>query len=401
MEWLLAAWIAGIVITLGFELLSIGEVSILTVVFLIFSKILTPKEVFSNFSKDVVFLVMFLFPMGEALFKSGFSEFKASRIVEWARGNLKLAVIGLSLFAMFVSAFTTNTGTTLCLLPIAASLARKFSERGGKNDYSTLIYLSLAISASIGGTLTLIGTPPNIIVAGFEKSIGFFDFLKFGLPMALFWLFYLYVAVPKTDVKIELTKPKVDWRVPVVFALLLLAFLFKKYTAFSYASFALLAVAALIFMRVLTVKEVYASIDWNVVFLVWAMYGVSLAMKKTGLLHDIVAVLVKHFSPTVAMVILLALAYVLANFVSHTATTLILAPIIAAMPLDGMKVFWLMALAFSTSVACATPLGTPPNAIVYSAGKLKFKDFFKVGMIILAFAIVELMVLYWGWRWIN
>ncbi len=379
------------VLSLAFEILKIGEVALIVISTLLVTKTLASHEVFKLFSKDLIFLIIFLFPLGEALFKSGFSEFAAHKILRLSKGNLKYAVVLLAVLTMIISAFTTNTGTVLCLLPIAAAIVRQFEEA------ATQIYLGLAISASIGGTLTLIGTPPNLIVYNFMKDkISFFIFAKWGIPIAIFWLTYLFFSTPNHKVKIENKEIKVNWIVPIIFLLLLVGFLTKAKIGLSYGTLALLAAVSMLILRIINIKEFWASVSWDLVFLIIAMFSLSTAMKKYGIIGKLVAFLTAHFSGMASLFILLLLAFFLANFISHTATTIIIAPIIFNL-IKGLNLSHpqnaMLSLAFITSIACATPLGTPPNTIVYNTGKLTFKDFFKVGMLLIAFGLIEIYLL--------
>ena len=142
------------------ELVPLGITPLIVLSSLSVSGVLSVKEVLTGFSNDTTVMVLFMFPVGEALFRTGVCEWIGRRVIRGA-GKSEVKLVGFTMLAAaFLSAFTSNTGTTIVMAPLIMSVARE-----ARVSASTLL-LPLAFGASFGGMLTLVGTPPNAIVRG-------------------------------------------------------------------------------------------------------------------------------------------------------------------------------------------------------------------------------------------
>ena len=147
---------------------------------LLISQVLTPEEALSGFSNSVVIMMIGLFIVGGAIFQTGLAKMISSRILKLAGENeLKLFLLVI-LATASIGAFVSNTGTVALMMPIIVSMA------ASGNMNASRILMPLAFASSMGGMMTLIGTPPNLVIsealtgAGF-KGLGFFTFLPVGL----------------------------------------------------------------------------------------------------------------------------------------------------------------------------------------------------------------------------
>lgn len=142
--------------------------------------ILTPEEAFSGFSNNVVVMMIGLFVVGGAIFQTGLAKMISSRLMKLAGNSETRLFILVMLVTSTIGAFVSNTGTVALLLPIVVSMAMSM-----KMNPSRLL-MPLAFASSMGGMMTLIGTPPNLVVnnaltqAGYE-SLSFFSFTPVGL----------------------------------------------------------------------------------------------------------------------------------------------------------------------------------------------------------------------------
>ena len=155
-------------------------VALCALVALILFGILTPEEALSGFSNSVVIMMVGLFVVGGAIFRTGLAKMISSRILNLAgRSELRLFLL-VMLATSAIGAFVSNTGTVALMLPIVVSLAVSAGVNPGR------LLMPLAFASSMGGMMTLIGTPPNLIIqntltdAGFE-SLSFFSFLPVGV----------------------------------------------------------------------------------------------------------------------------------------------------------------------------------------------------------------------------
>ena len=159
-------------------------VAICALLALIVSHILTPEEGLSGFSNSVVIMMVGLFVVGGAIFQTGLAKMISSKILKLAgTSELRLFLL-VMLVTSAIGAFVSNTGTVALMLPIVVSMAAS----AGTNPSRLL--MPLAFASSMGGMMTLIGTPPNLIIAdtlvhaGFPQ-LSFFSFLPVGLVCVL------------------------------------------------------------------------------------------------------------------------------------------------------------------------------------------------------------------------
>lgn len=142
--------------------------------------VLTPEEALTGFANPIVAMMVGLFVVGGGIFSTGLAKKMGTGILSLAGGRETTLFVLLMLTTAFVGAFVSNTGTVALMLPIVVSLAR------GAGIASSRLLMPLAFAGSMGGMLTLIGTPPNLIVrdalvgAGY-KPLGFFSFTPVGL----------------------------------------------------------------------------------------------------------------------------------------------------------------------------------------------------------------------------
>lgn len=147
---------------------------------LLLAGILTPEEALSGFSSQVVIMMIGLFVVGGAILQTGLAKVASQRIIRLSKGNdIKLFLLVI-LTTSFIGAFVSNTGTVALMMPIVVSMAAQSNTSSGK------LLMPLAFASSLGGMLTLIGTPPNLVIqealtdAGFEP-LSFFSFFPVGI----------------------------------------------------------------------------------------------------------------------------------------------------------------------------------------------------------------------------
>ncbi|MDO4880233.1 MAG: SLC13 family permease [Capnocytophaga sp.] len=165
-------------------------VAMCSLVLLVLFGVLTPKEALSGFSDKVVIMMIGLFVVGGAIFQTGLAKMISSRILRLAgNSEIKLFVL-LMLVTSFIGAFVSNTGTVALMMPIVVSMAMS------SNINTSRLLMPMAFASSMGGMMTLIGTPPNLIIdnilveAGYEK-LTFFSFTPVGIVCLLVGLVFL------------------------------------------------------------------------------------------------------------------------------------------------------------------------------------------------------------------
>lgn len=155
-------------------------VALCALVALLLFQILTPEEALSGFSNSVVIMMIGLFVVGGAVFQTGLAKMISSRILKLAGTSETKLFLLVVLVTAAIGAFVSNTGTVALMLPIVVSLAASANMAAGR------LLMPLAFASSMGGMMTFIGTPPNLVIeetlvaAGYEK-LSFFSFLPVGL----------------------------------------------------------------------------------------------------------------------------------------------------------------------------------------------------------------------------
>ncbi len=177
-------------------------VALCALVLLMVFNILTPTEALSGFSNSVVIMMVGLFVVGGAIFKTGLAKMIGSKIIQSAgKSELKLFVL-IVLVTAFIGAFVSNTGTVALMLPIVVSMA------ASGNISPSRFLMPLAFASSMGGMMTLIGTPPNLIIQetlakeGYN-DVSFFTFTPIGVICIIVGLIVLIPLSKKFLVKKE------------------------------------------------------------------------------------------------------------------------------------------------------------------------------------------------------
>ena len=387
--------------------------------------VLPSKQVYAGLSNSTVVLFGGMFVIGAAMFKTGLAEAVGLWVVNKAgTGEVKL-MGAVMLVTIILSSVSSNTGTVACLMPVIIGIAQAANIPASKE------LMPLAVAANVGGTITMIGTPPNVIVTGALSaaglpSFGFFEFALIGVPLSVIVLAYMLTIGRKTiPIKsagamdadaVEAAKkeagasdddaPKSKTKMWIS-GLILIGVVVCMALNLKTVPLQTAAVTGAILCVItgcLKEKEAYAGIDWVTIFLFAGMLSVATAMDKTGagkLIADtVVGMMGDHPNPIVLCAVLYLISNVLTQFMSNTASAALLAPIgisiAQSIGADPKPV--LMSIGIAASMAFATPMATPPNTLVLGPGGFSFNDYVKVGVplcIITFIASVIIIPIFW------
>ena len=372
------------------------------------------KQVFSGLSNSTVVLFAGMFVVGAAMFYTGLAQ-KIGEVKLTGTGENSL-MIGVMLVGAGLSSVLSNTGTAACLLPVVLGVCA-----AAKIPASTEL-MPLAFACGLGGIITLVGTPPNIIASGAleqagYRAFGFFEFAKIGIPLTLAGLVYMMFIgkhlLPKrvisedTEVEQEIEANETSTNKMIVSGVILLAVVLTMALGIKGVTLEMAAITGAIVAVLtgcLTEKQAYASIDWVTIFLFAGMMPVSSAMSKTGagkvIAEWAVGLMGGTPSPMIVTAVLFILSCGLTQFMSNTASAALLCPIGIAISkqLGADPAAVLMAIAVAASCAFATPVGTPPNTLVLGPGGFKFMDYVKAGtgLVIVCFVISLILIpMFW------
>ncbi len=374
------------------------------------------KQVFSGLSNSTVVLFAGMFIVGAAMFYTGLAQTIGETVVKVTGTGENSLMFGIMLVGAALSSVLSNTGTAACLLPVVLGVCSAAKIPASRE------LMPLAFACGIGGIITLVGTPPNIIAAGAlaqagYEPFGFFEFAKIGIPLTIGAMAYMMLLgkhlIPKRelnsdqDIEQEIEANETSSTKMVVSGVILLVVVLVMALGIKGITLEMAAITGAlvcVLTGCLTEKQAYASIDWVTIFLFAGMMPVSKAMDKTGAGKVIadwaVGLMGGSPSPMVVTIVLFILSCGLTQFMSNTASAALLCPIgiAIAKQLGASPHAVLMAIAVAASCAFATPVGTPPNTLVLGPGGYKFMDYVKAGtgLVIVSFVIsIVLIPMFW------
>ncbi|MGK6499152.1 SLC13 family permease [Klebsiella pneumoniae] len=379
---------------------------------LVLTGVLDLKQAFAGFIDSNVILFVAMFIVGGALFETGMANKVGGVITHFAKTEKQLIFIIMVVVGV-MSGFLSNTGTAAVLIPVVIGVAAKSGFTRSR------LLMPLVFAAALGGNLSLIGAPGNLIAQSALQNIGsgfgFFEYAKVGLPMLVCGILYFltigYKFLPNNSNSSEVGSigEQRDYsHVPrwkqilslVVLIATILGMIFEKQTGISLTVAGCIGALVLVITGVLTEKQAYKAIDSQTIFIFGGTLALAKALEMTGagklVADQVIGLLGNNSSPFMLLVVVFALSVVMTNFMSNTATVALLVPvslsIAAGMGADPRAV--LMATVIGSSCAYATPIGMPANMMVLSAGGYKFVDYAKSGIpLIIVSTIVSLILL--------
>ena len=374
------------------------------------------KQVFSGLSNSTVVLFAGMFVVGAAMFHTGLAQKIGISIVRFSGTSENSLMFGIMIVGAGLSSVLSNTGTAACLMPVVLGICAAAKIPASRQ------LMPLAYAAGVGGIITLVGTPPNIIVSGALKSFGyepfsFFEFAWIGIPITVVAIAYMMFIgkylLPKAEldadqeIEQEIEATVHDSKKQIISGLILAVVIVVMALDIKFISLEMAAViGALVCVLTgcLTEKQAYASIDWVTIFLFAGMMPVSTAMDKTGagklIANWAVGLMGGEPTPLIVTIVLFSISCFLTQFMSNTASAALLCPIgiAIAKQLNADPKAVVMAIAVAASCAFATPVGTPPCTLVLGPGGYKFMDYVKCGTgLVLVCFVVSLIVIPMVW----
>ena len=392
------------------EKIPLGVTSMIVCVGLIVTGVLDAKTAFAGFIDSNVILFVAMFIVGGAFFETGMANKIGSIVTKFAKSE-RMLIAAVMIIVGMMSGVLSNTGTAAVLIPVVIGIA-------AKSGYSrSKLLMPLVFAAAMGGNLSLIGAPGNMIaqsaLSEIGLSFGFFEYAIVGLPILICGtLFYTTLGMkllpdrqPKDDGAFDTT---VDYsNVPawkqklslVILLLTLLAMIFEKKIGIKLYVSGCMGALALIITGVISEKQALNSIDLKTIFLFGGTLSLAAALEKTGagemVAETVINLLGENPSPYVLTFAVFMLCCIMTNFMSNTATTALLVPICVSiaqgMGADPRAV--LMACVIGGSCAYATPIGMPANTMVLGAGGYTFLDYTKSGLPLIVIATIVSMII--------
>ncbi len=372
------------------EVVPLPITALLVPVALSLTNVISSKVAFSYFGDPTVVLFMAMFIVGEATFITGFADKVGALAVKLSKGSpIKLLVYAMAAVGL-LSTVLSNTGTTVVAVPMILGMCMKAKLAPGK------VLMPVAFAASLGGTVTLVGTPPNGIINSMlaqtgQSPFGFFEFGLIGIPLLAVGLLYYgligHRLLPEgrqidDAVLSEEAQPRREnkmWHAMIVFAFVVFMMASELVPLTTAAMF---GACMMVITGCMTMREAFRSVDWTTIFLFAGMLSMSAAMDKSGAAAIVANAVVSTVSdPWLLMLVCCALTAAITNFMSNTATAALMAPLALPIALgSGISPLPIaMGIAMSASACFLTPIATPPNTIVLGPGRYTFLDYVKAG----------------------
>ena len=392
------------------EKIPLGLTSMIVCVGLVVTGVLEWQTAFAGFIDSNVILFVAMFIVGGALFETGMANKIGGIVTHFAKTERQL-IVAIMVIVGVMSGFLSNTGTAAILIPVVIGIA-------AKSGYSrSRLLMLLVFAAAMGGNLTVIGAPGNMIaqsgMEGIGLKFGFFDYAKVGVPILIVGIIYFafigYKFLPNKEGSDEgiFDESKDFSHVPkwkqylslVILLLTLVGMIFEEQLGIKLCVIGCMGALALMITGVISEKDALASIDLKTIFLFGGTLSLAAALEQTGagelIAEKVIGMLGDNPSPYVLTFVIFMLCCVMTNFMSNTATTALMVPIgisiAQGMGADPSAV--LMACVIGGSCAYATPIGMPANTMVVTAGGYTFKDYAKAGVPMILVATVVSMIL--------
>ncbi len=405
--------------------------------------VMSAKKVSPPYADRHIFLFLGGLIIAEAIQKWNLHKRIAVSIVSVLGSNPKMIIMGFMIATAFLSMWMSNTATTLMMMPIGlavlASFGEKLEESKDLLNFSKTLMLSIAYAATIGGIATLVGTPPNLVLAGvyqkiFHQQITFSQWMAIGFPISVFMLIFAWIymvnfgfpfkQLPREQIK-NVIKEEKDSLGPmsyeekivlIIFILVAIGWITRSdihigsltlkgwsdlfpYKKFIKDSTIAMFFAILLFLipsrengkMILDWKDM-KNIPWEVLFLFGGGFALAKGFEESKLTLWIGKQLafITHLHPILLILIVVVTLEIVTEFTSNTATTTIMLPILAGIAQLGHlnPMYLLIPATLGASSAFMLPVATPPNAIVMGSGVIEIKDMAKAGIWLDIFAAI-------------
>jgi sodium-dependent dicarboxylate transporter 2/3/5 len=438
------AWVAIWWIT---EAIPIAVTALLPIVLFPLTGGLELSDTTSSFGHRYIFLYIGGFILAIAIEKWDLHKRIALNIINFIGTNVSSIILGFMVATAFLSMWISNTATSVMMLPIGMAIIKQLKDNPATEENENRVFgkalmLGIGYSASIGGIATLIGTPPNLVLAGVVQEvygieISFVQWLIFGLPISIIllticWLYLTRSAFSfkqksfpggRQEIKRQLEDlgpiTHEEKLVLVVFICTALAWITRSFIlnkfipALDDTIIAMIAAISLFLIparrknKVILQWKEAVKLPWGILLLFGGGLALAEGFKTSGLAEFIGSQMTLLEGVTLLLLLLILIASVnfLTEITSNLATTSMLLPILAPMALTiDVHPFMLMVGAtVAASCAFMLPVATPPNAVVFGSGYLRIPDMVKTGiwMNILSIVILTLIVFFllpalWG-----
>lgn len=369
-----------------------------------FGTLISHRSIMASFADPIIMLFMGGFALAIAATRCGMDVNLARVLLKPFGTRSEIVLLGFMLVTALFSMFMSNTATAAMMLAIVTPILKQLPANGKGR---TAMIMGIPVAANVGGVGTPIGTPPNAIALSYltrhaelDVDISFGQWMMVMVPFVVVLLAFSWFLLTRifpfsqksVTIKIEgsFRRDREAIIVYVTFAVTVLLWVLDKVTGIDANSVAMIPLAVFAVTGIMG-KEELKQINWDVLWLVAGGFALGVGLQQSGLAKTLVTSIPFHTWPPVIVIAGSGLiCYTMSTFMSNTATTALLVPILAAMatgmkdvlaPYGGSETM-LLGVAVCASMAMALPISTPPNALAYGTGAIKQSEMAKTGIII-------------------
>lgn len=430
--WMLTWWIT--------ETFPIYITAMLPMVFFPALGIMSVKDTFMPYGSPIVFLFLGGFIIALAMEERRLHERIAFGLIRITGTRLRGVILGFMLATAAVAMWISNTATTVMMLPIAISVVKLVEDQidGAQfKRFSLLLMLGVAFAANIGGTVTLIGTPPNLVFAGyyfeaFGEEFSFARWLGIGIPVGLTLLSLAFILLTRVVYPIQNGKiaglddlldqkwkalgkmSRAERLVLLVFAFTVSCWVFAEQINDLIGSRALnntnIAMAGGILMFIIPVNfskgefilewKSTTRLPWGILILFGGGLALANGLEHAGLIEILGNWVSETFpgSPLMLCIVLTAVSLFATELMSNVALVTVMLPVVFGIAKNSGIDASFLAIPVTLAASCAfmMPISTPPNAIVYSSGYIKVPQMIRAGIWMNILAVIVIVLLGWG-----
>ncbi len=397
------------------EAIPLALTALLIPVLAIILNIETPKVAFSEFANPVIYLFMGGFVLAGALSAHSLDQLLAHKLMVLAKGNFYKSALLLMLATSLIACWVSNTSTAAMMIPLALGMLT-ITDGKKSSAEARFLLLGIAYAANIGGIVTMIASPPNAIGATLLK-LTFSEWLMYGLPIffitfpIMVFVLTLYFKPNRkmliATIAVPAKKSKKQTALLAIFILTIFLWIFEGVfspllnlsSGFS-SLVAILAVVLLFTFRVMSWKQIIDSIRWDILLLFGGGLTLGLIVESTGL-GTILVGGVMQMSQKVPLLVFLWIiifgAILLTEFMSNTASAALILPLLFTLAQESQinPLILVLPATIAASFGFMMPVGTPPNALVFSTGLVPQRDMMKAGLgLNLIFSVVLTLFFY-------
>lgn len=427
------------------EIVSIPITSLIPLIILPLYSVEPLKSVASHYAHPLIFLFLGGFIIAASMERWNLHKRIALHIIYFIGRDANTIIGGFMISTAFLSMWISNTATTVMMLPIGLAIislikeSEKLSASNAKfKTFSTALMLSIAYAANIGGTATLIGTPPNTILAAFlvdhyQLHIGFAEWIIVGLPFACVMLFISWLALTKIlfvnhlgalpttrkyiHKELKSLGPlsyEEKW-IAIIFSIVALLWMVRPVLdqwighllSLNDTSIVLSGVLILSLIpsqqhkktNIIDWPSIVKMIPWGILLLFGGGLTIAYNLSNTSLVQNIGDVISSHSSLYwwVALLLITAIILLFTELMSNMALTTVFLPIAAVIALNfnHSPITFLVPITIAASCAFMMPVATPPNAIVFGSGHVLMKHMIKAGLLLnfIGISLIFLIIL--------